>query len=245
MFNKQTGDIATGLLLDIHVAKLVLTVAHIFEGADPADLLVSLGISSQSYTMKKEKVWQDLALDLAYIQLNPFETTIFQGDGVKFFQPHKGTPLNAPHKPFRCAICGFPSKMASYKKSDNIIEASTCLVTSPPPLPYEQLPPGIEATPENPNGKNPKVNFLLKHGPKQSTFTLNDHQAPTSPVDPRGLSGAGIWIFNPESENDDAPEYSLFGIQTSFYHTHDLLVSTAVEPLMKQIEQDYRVSFSN
>lgn len=232
LLNKRTLHVATGILLQHNERFLILTVAHFLEDVPPDELLIHLGISGQRYPMKKERVWTNKSLDLAYILLNTFEAQLFQNKLVPLVVRHTSN-RNIANNTVRCALCGYPSSMANFKDDSNIVVAETLLVTTTP-LTSEQWPSGIKES-----GKDPKVHFLLKYGPKQAGKFLNREGDPMTPIPPFGLSGAGVWVYDPSTENSTRPDYSLFGIQTGFFESEQLLVGTIIEPLFKQIQSDF------
>jgi hypothetical protein len=232
LLNKRTTEVATGVLLDHQGTFLVLTVAHILEKIEPDELLIHLGIPGQRYPMKKEKIWKNDTLDLAYIKLNTFEATIFQNRVVPLVIRQKAV-RDVAKKPLQCALCGYPKSMAYFEGDTSTIAAETLLVTTRPLLP-ESWPVGIKG-----KGKDPKLNFLLKYGPKRAQKILDQNRNAMSLVDPHGLSGAGVWVYDPASENSEHPKYALFGIQTGYYAREQLLVGTAIEPLVAQVEIDF------
>lgn len=224
--------IATGTLILYNNLFLVLTVAHILEGVKPEELLIHLGISGQRYPMKKEKIWKDEKLDVAYIQLNTFEAKIFLDKFVPLIV-RQTVPRDVAQPSYRCTLLGYPDDMAVYKEDSKIVQAETLLVSTQPLTP-EQWLSGIRE-----DGKDPKINFLLKYGPKNAGKFVNHEGQTATPTSPFGLSGAGVWLYDPATEMAQHPQYALFGIQTGFYKSDQLLVGTIIEPLFKQIHLDF------
>lgn len=230
--NKEKLKIATGILIHHNEFFLVLTAAHVLSDTSPDNLVINLGIPGQRYAMKKEKIWIDEKLDVGYMQLNTFEAKIFQNSTTVPFTLSNPLSRNIAGSNFRCALCGFPAEMANQNVKSNIVEAKPALLTATP-LAADQWPAGIKA-----DGKDPQVNFLLKYGPKHGKV-INQEGDLTAPIDPIGMSGAAIFVYDPSTENEPRPHYALFGIQTGFYARLQLLVGTAIDPLAKQIELDY------
>jgi hypothetical protein len=232
LVNKKEHSIATGIFIKYNELYFVLTVAHILIDTALENILINFGIPGQEYPVKKAQYWKDDYLDLAFMKLNSFEAEIFQYK-IQPFIIHNKLLGDFSTRLLKCAISGYPISLA-YKKNSNKIIGETFLITTPLSLLPERWPKAIIE-----NGKNPKDNFLLKYGHKHAREILYSNEERKTLIDPKGLSGSGIWIFDPNSENDEQPKYVLFGIQTGFYESSQLLAGTKVDLLFKQIESEY------
>ncbi len=243
LVNRKTTKTATGVLLDIGVAKLVLTVSHILEKLDSCrllrdseDLLVSLRMPNQRSSLTIHRVWQDSNkdIDLAYLQLDDSEVK-FLSNNVHPYRIIRRVHQNVVNKSLKYALCGFPVSLASCDDHAKIVtRADALLIRSS--LPASEWPQDITN-----DGKTPQVNFLLKHGSKQGVVFKDPEGNKVETIDPHCLSGAGVWLFDPDSENDVSPPYALYGIQTGWYADYDLLCGTIIDPVIHQIENDYGV----
>ena len=232
VLNRRTADIGTGVMLEYAGQYFVLTAWHIIEKTDPNDVVVHLGISGQRSPIKKERIWFDRQLDLAYMQLNRFEADIFRNH-IKPIRLGPEIIRDAGKEQLRCATCGYPKDMSYVDKSSQTLKAETLLVTTYL-VPPESWPDGIRQ-----DGKDPSKHFLLKYGSKHSGGFRNQEGEEISPTDPHGLSGAAVWVYKQATENDERPDYALFGIQTGIYKRKQCLAGSFIKPLLDRVRNDY------
>jgi len=234
LLNKETKEIGTGVLIQHGSWYMVLTAEHILNDTHPDLLLIHLGISGQRYPMKKERIWRDTSRDLAYIQLNSFEVQTF----INRLLPIKlgsERARDTAREQLRCAVCGYPDSMAYFDESTQTKMAESILITTIA-IPSEKWPVGIRE-----NGKDPASNFILTYGSKQGGRFRNQEGEEITPPSPYGLSGAGVWVYDPKTEDNERPDYALFGVQTGIYVKEQVLVGSFVKPLLDRIREDFPI----
>jgi len=86
---------------------------------------------------------------------------------------------------------------------------------------------------------DPATTILIPFGPKRGGSFVDKEGNPADPINPKGISGAGVWLFDPDNENSEDPKYSLLGIQHSYESFYQVLIATRINPLIEQIQKDY------
>lgn len=76
---------------------------------------------------------------------------------------------------------------------------------------------------------NPKMHFLIEE--------LGTDESKASPINPSGLSGAGVWSRSPSGENLWTPSIYLLGVQQAAYNKLRLLKATCNIEIAKLLRQ--------
>ena len=230
LLNKEKAEIGlgSGILIEFNDTPYVITALHNLKGAKNENIFIHLGIDNFKYTLEKEEVFKYPELDLAIIRLNKFEVDICRGHQTIPFIIEKRNHVDVAKRNLKCAISGFPEAMV--KLEENKIKAETYFITTKP-LVQDEWPQSILD-----EGKTPESYMLLKYGSKSnSKFVDQNKEFLNELIQPEGLSGGAIWIFDPTTENDDDPKYGLVGIQTGIYRSCDLLVGSLIDPIFNKI----------
>ncbi|MBE2226841.1 MAG: hypothetical protein IAE93_05850 [Ignavibacteria bacterium] len=227
--NMPQYGIGTGVFFEYNDNFFILTACHVIKGIKDNDLLLSLGIEYQSYPMKKEKIWCNEALDIAYIQLNRTEAIYLRGLQNKPFKIGSINEHRTISKDLRHAINGFPGVMSELNEEKNAVEGESYLITT---FWYDPTRWTNEIIG---NGLDKEKHFILGYGKE----TTNQFGEIIKNKDVRGMSGAGVWLFDPKTEEDETPVYELYGIQTSWYPTKYLLRGVYIRFLIEKIKEDY------
>ena len=83
---------------------------------------------------------------------------------------------------------------------------------------------------------------VIPFGPQHKGEFTNRNGLKIHDPDPRGFSGAGVWYLDKESEDSDAPQYSLVGIQRAWDRRKKVLYVSKVETLVNLICRDYNIT---
>ena len=138
--------------------------------------------------------------------------------------------------PLNCAILGYPSEFMRMDPIQGGLVMETYFHTMPLVRPSE-WPPGIVD-----DGKDPTTHFLLYYNSKSGGRVTGLMDGRTEPINPNGMSGAGVWVFDVTRENHENPSYSLFGIQTGMYRQQGMLVGTFVSSFFPGLEKQFGIS---
>jgi len=207
----------------------VLTAYHVIKGVSDNDLLICLGIENQKYPFKKEKIWYNEKLDIAYIQLNRGEAKFGRGLNIEPFKIGEANESRELNFKVRYAINGFPGELSKFIEREYVIQAESYLITTffipPNKWPYIDT-----------DDLNSENIFILGYGKE----ALNNYGDKQETKDVHGMSGAGVWLFNPETEDSEYPVYELYGIQTGWYKNDNLLRGSFLHTLILQIKEDYK-----
>jgi len=230
LLNKETAQmgLGSGILIEHEETPYVITAFHNLKGARNENIFIHLGIDDFKYFLKKEEVFKFPELDLALIRLDKFEADILRGIQTVPFEIEKRNLVDIPKQKLKCAISGFPGAMV--KLEQNKIKAETYFITTNP-LVQDEWPQSILD-----EGKTTEYYILLRYGSKSnSTFIDQNKNVMKKLIQPEGLSGGAIWVFDPTTENDENPKYGLIGIQTGIYRSYDLLIGSLIEPILKKV----------
>lgn len=232
LLNKEKAEIGlgsgSGVLLEYKETPYVITAHHNLTGAKNENIFIHLGIDEFKYSLKKEEIFKFPELDLALIKLNKFEVDICRGHYTIPVIIEKRNLVDIPKQNLKCAISGFPESMI--KQEENKIKSETYFITTNP-LVQDEWPLSILN-----EGKTPESYILLRYGPKSnSKFIDQNKNVLDDLIQPEGLSGSAIWVFDPTTENDENPNYGLVGIQTGIYRSYDLLVGSLIDPILKKV----------
>ena len=165
---------------------------------------------------------------MALIKLNKFEVDTFRGIHIHPFKFEKRDIVDIPRQNLKCAISGFPEAMI--KLEENKIKAETYFITTIP-LVQNEWPQSILD-----EGKTTESHILLRYGRKSnSEFVDQNKNILHDLIQPKGLSGGAVWVYDPATENDENPKYGLVAIQTGIFRSYDLLVGSLIDPILKKV----------
>lgn len=230
LLNKEKTELVlgSGILIEHKETPYVITAFHNLKGAKSENIFIHLGIDDFKYSLKKEEIFEFPGSDLALIKLNKNEVILLRGIHIESFKIEKRSLVDMPKQKIKCAVSGFPGSMV--KIEDNKIKAETYFITTNP-LVQNEWPQSILD-----EGKTPEYYILLRYGSKSnSEFVDQNKNVMNELIQPEGLSGGAIWVFDPTTENDENPKYGLIGIQTGIYRSYDLLVGSLIDPILKKV----------
>lgn len=220
LVNRTDQSVGTGILASAGRRLFILTAAHNLRNLDLRRLAVP-GIAPSALPADERGMWMSHALDLAYIRLRRPGAIDPRLEPLQLVRP----PLPVRGRRTGVAICGFPSSTLRLDERRAPERGGSFLVRGTL-VGRRSWPAGITD-----NGKNPHDHFLLR--------ALRPEPGPD--VDPRGLSGAGVWSYHPLTQRDGRFRYSLFGIQTGVYRKEALLSGSFISPLLSEIFADIGV----
>ena len=230
LLNKEKAEIGlgSGILIEHKEIPYVITAFHNLKSARKENIFIHLGIDDFKYSLKKEEIFKFPELDLALIRLDKFEVDIFRGIHTTTFKIEKRNIVDIPKQKLKCAISGFPSAMV--KLEYNKINAETYFITTNP-LVQDEWPQSILD-----EGKTTEYHILLRYGSKSnSEFVDQNKNVISELIQPEGLSGGAIWVYDPATEDDENPKFGLLGIQTGIYRKYDLLIGSLIDPILKKL----------
>ncbi len=214
LINREERSIGTGVLATVRGRQFVLTAAHNLHGG------LGLFIMGSQSLEPSGDIWANDALDLAYIRIE----AVGRGRRIDSFAIDRDD-AHPPYDDRSIAICGYPSAMARFDLQGGIPSGKSFLLTT------HLLEPGAWPSGIADSGKNPNDNFLLDYGSTRNSLA-------GSGMDPRGLSGAGVWSCEALTSREGTFRYKLFGIQTGVYRNEGMLVGSFIRPLIGQIESN-------
>ena len=230
LLNKEIAEIGlgSGILIEHKEIPYVITAFHNLKSASDENIFIHLGIDNFKYSLKKEEIFKFPELDLALIKLYKNEVNLLKGIHTEPFKIEKRNIVDIPKQKLKCAISGFPRAMV--KLEENKIKAETYFITTNP-LIQNEWPQSILD-----EGKTTEYYILLRYGLRSSSeFVDQNKNVMNELIQPEGLSGGAIWVFDPTTENDNNPKYGLIGIQTGIYRSYDLLVGSLIDPILKKV----------
>jgi hypothetical protein len=239
VMNKERQEVATGTLMKYLGRVFVITVKHILENTDPNKIILSFG-NPIRHSIDKH-IYMHPKLDLAYIELSAGTVNLLLGPITNYFEPKSTLLIKVPMENGKavlpCCGVGLPNAMHKMDFTDNTLYAWT-LFFSGELEQYSSLPSelaGYEFDPRfhawlNMSG----TDFINEYG-ERSDFN----------IPPFGLSGCGIWIFKPETVDDDDPWYTLLGVQSSAIVKKRYLKIVGAQPLFHEIEHSTSLFMEN
>ncbi|MEX1138042.1 MAG: hypothetical protein WEF53_01690 [Bacteroidota bacterium] len=230
ILNAETREIGSGVLIGLEGRVFVLSAAHVLEGS----IDVNLGIIPHVTPFTILKRWTDSVLDIGYLELKPSEVELrlseisaIYGVAIRRLQ------ANIPTSKASIALCGFPS--ANSSETERGIEVLLTFIKV------------ALLNPKNwPSVYKEKLDsnrhFVIRYGEKRGSRFMDGDGKIIQPMKPYGLSGSGVWFFNPDSEQTDNPAYALLGIQHTYDSTYEILYGTFLDDLIQRICDDYGIS---
>ena len=232
IIDKRTKEIGSGVLMCLEEKFFVLTAAHVIAG----DVDVGLGLFHPQTPLTVQKKWADRSLDIGYLELKPFEVSIFLGNLNAPIKPRRQQTTMVPLMRTTIAISGFPVQRRHVRDDRQEFEVLFLTLAFLDPMKW---PDAYKTT------CNPDLSFLLPFGPKHGGDFHDKDGKIVPPIRPHGLSGAGVWYYDTETENSDNPVYSLLGIQHSYDEFYQVLIGTHISFLLNRILSDYALKLPN
>jgi hypothetical protein len=232
IINHATADLGTGVFVEVNGLRFIITAQHNIENANEDQIYINLGIPDQDFIFKKNKMWSDKDLDVALIELDKFESDIMRKDIEPFIFNVKQYGYDG--KTFGAhAITGYPK--SNWHKAGNTILTHTFIIATQGFLPYENWPPLAK---ESFNQENFLMISLLE--PDGSSVLVNQDGKPGEGLNPHGMSGAPLWIFDIHAVNNENVRYGLLGIQTGILKERkEVLKVTKINKILDAIENMY------
>lgn len=225
-------NFGSGVLIKIADRIFVLSAAHVIR----ADIDINLGIIPHQSRFSILNKWSNDETDVGFLELSPTEVQLRLSEysapypvGMKKAQP-------IPSKRTTLALCGFPSGEASHTSRGREIPATYITVAL---LAFEQWPEDLQSR------FDPKKTFVIPYGEKWGGPFVDGNKQPREPISPFGMSGCGLWYYDPSTENADKPIYALVGIQHSYNRRHQVLVGTLIDQLIDKLSQHYNLEILN
>ena len=237
IINNGTKEIGSGIFIDLNGLRFVITAGHVIRDSAPSDLFINLGLSNQEDPLKKLDVWTDDKLDIAFIQLDSFQSDIMRGEKNEPFRIN-AKQIGFPKELNAIATCGYPKTF--WEPNGKYINARSFTIATQGFLPIDSWPPlakqvfnqddFLMLSLTDPDGK---LNLVDKNG------------EPASGLNPKGMSGGPLWLFNVEKINEEQPEYALCGVLTGYLEERkDVLVFVKINSIIQSIEKKHNIQLT-
>lgn len=229
--DRDSKEMGSGVLVSLRDKVFVFSAAHVIRG----DIDISLGLDTPETRFTILNKWIDTDQDIGFLELKPFEVQILRVDDSVPFAIGGSKKGEIPTKKATLALCGFPVAHKEQRETHTAFPVfyQTVAILAP------------EQWPEPLNRKwHSDYNFLILYGPKRGARMLDVEEQPMEPADPHGLSGSGLWYFDPETELLERPTYSLVGVQHSYDEFYQVLMGTFIQKLITAISEQYGFDFS-
>ena len=229
----KRGSIGTGLFTEIQGRRFVITASHVVEDADDYQIYINLRIQDQKHVFKKLNRWNNDELDLAFLELEKSETE-FMRDKIEPFYIGNKIKRGEKKNYNGLAICGYPITYHEECKPNYVI-AGSFTIGLQYPLAFENWPERAkkEIDPEN--------YFLisLKAEDIGQKLVDQDGRLPNG-LDPHGMSGSPVWLFDVNKIDEKQPDYGFWGILTSYLtYEPNILKCTFINRIIEEIEKHY------
>lgn len=231
LFDNKSGESGSGVLVSINDHIFVLTASHVLF----KNLHANLGLPFQTTPFSILNKWFNEDLDIGFIELKPFEVDILSIDNSRPFYIGKKNKTIIYAKDVSTAICGYPSEHRFQKENR--------VGFIPAFLGCRLLIPGNWPRIVKDHGKTGEKNIVIPFGKKHGGTFFDINNEPLNSIEPKGLSGCGIWYFIPSDKNSSEPRYALLGILTSYFRQSQVIVGTALEPLIEELNKKYGFVF--
>ena len=231
MFVYQVGGdtFGSGVLVKIGERIFVFSAAHVIEG----DIDINLGIIPHQSRFSILTKWSDQETDIGFLELNPSEVQLRLSEVSAPYAVGMKKAQAIPSKQTTLALCGFPSGEASETNRGREIPATYITVAI---LAFEHWPDDLKTR------YDPKKTFVIPYGDKWGGSFVDGNKRPREPISPFGISGCGLWYYDPTTENSEKPMYALVGIQHSYNRQLQVLIGTLMDPLIERVSQHYNLT---
>jgi hypothetical protein len=226
-------QLSSGTLIEIGGLSFVFTCYHSLSKLHERKLFINLGIPYQDCSFMAKKIWTNARLDIAYIEMDKAAVDKYRR-GIEPVILGRLAPTGTVAPRYRAvAIVGYPFESLKMNDNKRVYDAEAVHVLSQTIKP-ESWPTSIE--------KDPHENILIEYGSSHGKdFVDQNGKKVTAMIHPGGLSGSAIWKFDPDTMESENPTYALMGIQTGWYKKMELLCGSYIEPLFKQVIEDYHI----
>jgi hypothetical protein len=233
IINNATKQIGTGTFIEINDLRFVITAKHVIKYAEFDQLFINLGLQDQEDSLNKLNMWTDDILDVAFIQLDKSQTDFMRG------LENKPLVIDKKKKGFTSkdfnsvALCGYPKSM--WNEENKNIKATAFTIATQGFLPYEKWPllAKGEFSPDD------CIMVSLTDDDGQNRL-IDKYGKPAAGLDPHGMSGGPLWVFDITTINDQTPKYALNGVLTGYLtERNDVFKIARLEKLIENIETKY------
>ena len=230
---EDKGSIGTGLFAEIAERRFIITAKHVIEGASDDEIFISLGIQGQQHVFRKLDRWTNDELDLAFLELDRTETEFIRDNIEPFVMTTKQQSGEKPNLN-GLAICGYPKTYWTKTKPSYITAGSFTIAL--------QYPLSPDKWPEQAKRDYSSDDFFLvslKEEDIGQKLVDQDGKLPTG-LDPHGMSGSPVWLFDVCQINDEQPDYGFWGILTSYLkYEPNILKCTFINRIVDEFENRY------
>ncbi len=229
LIDNKTKQNGSGVLIQLKDRMFILTAAHVL-----ADSLgINLGLPCHETPLTILDVWKDDGLDIAFLELKPFEVEVFRADQAAAYKVSAKLSVGIQTMKRTLALCGYPSNQHHIQGR---VVGFVPLFLGCALLGEQHWPEFVRA-----QGKDPSKNFVVPMGRKYGGYF---HDAVGNPLEilPQGMSGCGLWYFDPDLENSEHPLYGLVGILHSHFPQDQVLVGTFAEAAIDAICNRCRIT---
>jgi hypothetical protein len=231
VYDRRTNQNGSGVLVDLGGRVFVLTAAHVVEDGD---ILISMGFPGQQEPFSILNRETDSGLDLGFLELSPFEVELRRGNHIQPYKIRGQQQQSARSLATTFALCGFPTE---HIIADGNVRKPTPVLVWCALMHRSQWPQFIVD-----RGKTPEDNFVVLYGARDGRSFFDPDGKEIHPFSPYGMSGCGLWYFDPSAQSVDQALYSLVGVQTSYVKAEKLLIGTFVDKIVNRISSRYQIS---
>jgi hypothetical protein len=230
IIDTKTYENGSGVLVQMENRIFVLTAAHVITD----NLHINLGLPFQQSPFSILDKWIDTSLDIGFIELKPFEVEIMRHDEATPYRIQAKKEIVVHERVKTLALCGYPT--IHHKIEEKSVSYTPAFIGCAL-LSSEHWPTSLHEC-----GKTRERNFAILYGQKHAGRFYDPDKNPIDPIPPKGMSGCGLWFFDPENEHADNPTYSLVGIQHSHFPQDQVVVGTFAEFIVDAICNKYGFS---
>ncbi|HXG06072.1 MAG TPA: hypothetical protein VNI77_01960 [Nitrososphaera sp.] len=232
LVDPTTSENGSGVLIQIRDRIFILTAAHVLSN----NIHINLGLPWQRTPFTILDSWTDPSLDIGFLELKPFEVDILRIDAATPYKitSKQATEIRAMTKSL--ALCGYPTVQHTVLENAVMYTPAFlgCAMVHPDNWPASLLE----------KGKTPERNIAIAYGEKHGGRFFDPDGNPLH-IHPKGMSGCGIWFFDPTDEQAENPPYALVAIQHSYFPQDQVIVGTFAEPIIDAICNHYGFSLQN
>jgi len=228
IFSPKDGWNGSGVLVELRGRYFVITAEHLID----RDFEISLGIPEQQSHFSVLDKWADKGLDVGFIELEPREVKFLRGSHTEPYVIRAQQRTSAKYRTTGFALCGFPNKMSDQINSSTRYKIAMIIT---PIISPSEWPAGIAEL------KSRDRHFLIPYGSKHEGQFIDREKGEVERPDPIGLSGCGLWLYDPATQESDHPFYSLVGIQQGYFKREQCLVGSFLQPIVASIQERYGI----
>ncbi len=229
IFEVDRDRTGSGVLVRIANRIFVLSAEHVIQG----NVDINLGIIPHQSRFTILNKWTDKESDIGFLELDPFEVNVRLSQYSAPFSVHQKIKAEIPANQTRLALCGFPRGESS--NVDGVDHVPVTFITVAI-LSFELWPDRLKSM------YDPKKRLIIPYGDKWGGPFVDGNKEPRDPISPFGLSGCGLWHFDPTTENSDKPVYSLVGIQHATVPAQQVLICTPLDELLYRLTSHFNIA---